>query len=130
MSKTIAFDFDGVLHSYVSGWTGPVPTDPPVPGAVEAIHKYLDEGYSVVILTTRAETDEGLEGTKNWLRENGFPPLTVTFHKVPAIAYIDDRAVHFDPFNHDWEKVHADVAKIDSRPRRTPNELTKGWAWD
>ena len=32
--KTVVFDFDGVIHSYKSGWQGSatIIPDPPVPG--------------------------------------------------------------------------------------------------
>ena len=34
--KTILLDFDGVIHSYTSGWKGAgVIPDPPVPGAID-----------------------------------------------------------------------------------------------
>ena len=38
MKKTVVFDFDGVIHSYTSGWKGEsVITDPPVPRIKEAM---------------------------------------------------------------------------------------------
>lgn len=43
--KIIAVDFDGVLHSYISGWKGArnIP-DPPTPGAIRWLSIML-EGY-------------------------------------------------------------------------------------
>ena len=41
--SVICVDVDGVIHSYTSGWQGAtVLADPPVPGAIEALHLYLD----------------------------------------------------------------------------------------
>ena len=46
---TICVDFDGVIHSYTSGWDGdPVPHDMPVLGAKQAIAA-LRENYRVVV---------------------------------------------------------------------------------
>ena len=46
---TLCVDFDGVIHSYISGWKGAdVIPDPPVPGAIEAlyrIYRSLRGGY-------------------------------------------------------------------------------------
>lgn len=37
MKQTVVFDFDGVIHSYTSGWKGEtIIPDPPVPGIKEA----------------------------------------------------------------------------------------------
>lgn len=95
---TVCVDFDGVVHSYASGWTGPVPTDPPEPGALEFVSSLVDAGFKVVIFTTRASTTQGFEATRRWLNENGFPVgLKITNHKVPAVAYVDDRAVAYVP---------------------------------
>ena len=98
MPKTIAIDFDGVIHSYTSGWTGPVPTDPPVDGALKFINKLLELGYKVSIYSTRFETFSGSNATVEWLTKNGFPieQLELTFAKPKAIIYIDDRAFRFD----------------------------------
>lgn len=40
MKYTVVLDFDGVIHSYSSGWRGKtcIP-DPPVPGIREEIYK-------------------------------------------------------------------------------------------
>ena len=38
----VCLDFDGVIHSYSSGWKGPreIP-DPPVPGAIRWIREFV-----------------------------------------------------------------------------------------
>src|SRR4051794_34872325 len=91
-TPTVAVDFDGVIHSYTSGWTGEIPTDPPEPGSLEFINNLFDEGYAVVIYTTRAKTPEGHIGVQEWLINNGFPwrGIRITDLKPLAIAYVDD----------------------------------------
>lgn len=104
--KTVAYDFDGVCHSYVSRWTGPVPTDGPEPGARESMEWFIERGARIVVMSTRAETDEGRHATIDWLDKHGFPPgIEVTNRKVPAVAYIDDRAVIHAPGRDDWAAV-------------------------
>lgn len=95
--QTVALDFDGVLHSYVSGWTGVVPTDPPVPGAAAFCRDLLAAGYKVAVVSTRCRNDGGVAAVADWLVKHGFPlGMFVTCEKVPAVAYVDDRAVYFD----------------------------------
>ncbi len=96
---TIAIDFDGVLHSYASGWTGEWPEDPPNLGAAAFVESLIEEGYRVVVHTARANREEGIRMVAAWLREWRFPPLEVTAMKPRALAYVDDRAVrHQDDF--------------------------------
>ena len=91
--RIVALDFDGVLHAYERGWTGPVPEDPPVPGAREFVRWLQEELHSeVVVFTTRAETEEGRVATREWLARHGFPELEVTNVKPRATLFIDDRA--------------------------------------
>ena len=70
----IALDFDGVLHSYKSGYTGPVPFDPPVEGAQRFCHMLLATGYEIVIFTTRAHPmlEKGPEHYFVEILERGF----------------------------------------------------------
>lgn len=94
----IAVDFDGVLHSYTSGWAGAaVCPDPPVEGAIEWLNGIVEEFY-VVILTTRGDQPGGNDAVTAWLRSNGYtgPDLLVTSHKVPALLYLDDRGWRFE----------------------------------
>jgi hypothetical protein len=94
---TVLVDFDGVLHSYVSGWTGPVPTDPPSPGAVEFVQALQLLGCEAVVFTTRANTSLGGLAVGDWLDQHGFPAdLAITHEKLPCICLIDDRAVCYD----------------------------------
>lgn len=54
---TVVFDFDGVIHSYASGWQGPGNTpDPVVPGISSSIKEIRDMGYKVVVVSTRCST--------------------------------------------------------------------------
>lgn len=100
--KTIALDFDGVLHSYTSGWQGAtVIPDPPTEGAVEFVERLLEDGWEVVVCSTRAETPTGRACIVMWLQENGFPVedggiREVCHGKPPALVYLDDRALRFD----------------------------------
>lgn len=99
MAKTIVFDFDGVIHSYASGWQGEetIP-DPPVPGIQEALKEIHDAGYEVVVVSTRCKTVLGRMAIENWLDMYGMTQEVdkVCKEKPPAIAYIDDRAICFD----------------------------------
>lgn len=110
--KTIALDFDGPVHSYLSGWTGEIPVDPPVRGAREFIAAQRAAGTRVVVHTCRALTPRGLQGTIDWLARHGIEVDEVTATKPHANVYIDDRAHRFDG---DWSKA---AAAIDARPHR------------
>lgn len=47
---TVSFDFDGVIHSYRSGWKGAaVIPDPPIEGIKEVIEQLISDGLCVVI---------------------------------------------------------------------------------
>ncbi len=106
--RTVAFDFDGVIHGYDSGWTGPVPTDPPVPGAREAIATLRAAGYRVVVFSCRVLTAEGMAATREWLRKHGIEVDGITGIKPHAVLYVDDRAHRFVGT---WDDVLAAVGK-------------------
>lgn len=89
----ICIDFDGVIHRYSKGWNGGEIYDRPMPGAKVAIRRLMKQ-FTVIILTAReADTHHKVRA---WLKKWGFPKIKVTNIKPPAIAYIDDRAIHFD----------------------------------
>lgn len=93
---TIIFDFDGVIHSYKSGWKGAtIIPDPPVEGIKEAILD-LRNDYTVVVVSTRCYQDGGIEAIRTWLVEYGIEVDDVTNEKPPALVQIDDRALTFD----------------------------------
>ena len=99
MKKTVVFDFDGVIHSYTSGWRGEtnIP-DPPVSGIDRALRGMKAAGYEVVIVSTRCSTQAGVDAINLWLYQNGLAQYMdkVCKEKPPAIVYIDDRAICFD----------------------------------
>jgi len=96
----IAIDFDGVIHSYTSGFHGfENILDPPVDGAIEKLRSYI-ENLKVAIFSTRASCPEGVNGIKLWLIANGLSEdevnsLIITNSKVHANLYVDDRGWQF-----------------------------------
>ena len=65
--RTLLLDFDGVLHSYTSGWKGAtVVSDPPVPGALEFLSKAV-KGFDVCIYSSRSHQWGGIRAMKDWL---------------------------------------------------------------
>lgn len=93
--KTLLIDFDGVIHKYSKGWHDGTAYDVPMPGAKEALAE-LARKYEVIIFSTRNWWE-----IKDWLFKYGFPNYPATSTKKPAIALIDDRAIHFTG----WEKA-------------------------
>lgn len=85
--KTICVDFDGVLNEYNGYEEGNL--GEPLSASKEFIRQ-LRKKYKVVILTSRPK-----EQVIDWLTDNGFPSMEVTNRKIPAVAYIDDRAIQF-----------------------------------
>lgn len=104
----VCLDFDGVIHSYTSGWKGPrsIP-DPPVDGALEFMAEALRQGYDVVIHSSRARYFLGIYYMRQWLKgvagmmwydhfDIGLESVRFVRWKPPALVTIDDRAIRFD----------------------------------
>lgn len=93
---TIAIDFDGVIHKYSKGWQDGSIYDEPVPGAREALLE-LAKDFKLVVFTARSDQN----AVREWISKKINLSLPVTNIKPPALAYIDDRAVHFT----DWQSA-------------------------
>lgn len=99
MTKTIAVDFDGVIHAYSRGWYDGSIYDEPMVGALEALEHFHDQGYEVVIFSARAGLVGGFDQIKEWMDRNGFEYgkhyQGITHTKIPARIYLDDRGLRF-----------------------------------
>lgn len=111
----LCLDFDGVIHSYSSGWQGArVIPDPPVPGALQFMAEALEHGWDVVVHSSRARYFGGRRAMRRWLREHaeacalwhdddsavaaylpGLCRVRFSLLKPPALVTLDDRAVTF-----------------------------------
>lgn len=109
MSKPIlCLDFDGVIHSYSSGWEGArVINDPPVPGAIAFLREAVKH-FEVHIYSSRSHQEGGMSAMQFWLgaqvateqRESGesagwIYKLKWPTYKPSALVSIDDRAITF-----------------------------------
>lgn len=111
----LCLDFDGVLHSYTSGWKGAdVIPDPPVKGAIAFVGEAV-KYFRVAIFSSRSNQPGGLEAMQAWLAEHIFRYQTERQHatlakaearaiqnaikwpveKPPALVTLDDRAITF-----------------------------------
>lgn len=101
MSKPIlCLDFDGVIHSYRSGWKGAdVIPDPPVPGAIDFIREAL-EHFEVHIYSSRSHQRGGINAMQQWFQLHAGSDLQMALHfpeyKPSAFITIDDRALTFE----------------------------------
>ena len=112
---TLVLDFDGVCHSYVSGWQGiDQCPDPPVPGLFEFLAQAM-QVFAVAIYSSRSAQRQGREAMMDWfmkaygewlpmpegpekaarvfglIRDLAFPES-----KPPAHVTLDDRALTFE----------------------------------
>lgn len=121
MTRTVAVDFDGVIHDYDRGWSDGTIYGKPVPGAFDAL-ALLMKTFAVMVHTTREPAP-----VARWIREwggietcwfadpaklpefwNNQACILVTNRKLPAVAYIDDRAIRFT----DWVQALADLKQL------------------
>lgn len=114
----LVLDFDGVLHSYTTGWQGAtVIADKPVPGMVPFLRKAVDV-FDVQILSSRSQSAGGIEAMRRWINHeieyyydcvfhHGAPgdfdsaqeiiaSLKYPTEKPAAFLTIDDRVICFD----------------------------------
>lgn len=67
MRRIVCLDFDGVLHSYNSGWQGArVVSDAPVPGALDWLCSAMYR-FDVAVLSSRSHQFGGRRAMKRWL---------------------------------------------------------------
>ena len=101
----LCLDFDGVLHSYSSGWKGAdVIPDPPVEGALEFI-KEATEHFNVQIFSSRSHQKGGVQAMKDYLCEHAQQKYATLPYwldliiwpteKPAAFVTLDDRALTF-----------------------------------
>lgn len=109
MKKILLLDFDGVLHSYRSGWQGArIIPDDPVEGMIGWLACFLvcyccppDNGWEVCIYSSRSRQFGGKKAMKRWLIKHGLEESWLALvkfptKKPPAYLTIDDRAICFD----------------------------------
>ena len=100
----ILVDFDGVIHSYTSGWQGEgVIPDEPVEGALEWFADLIATGkFTVAIYSSRSKTAEGVSAMRayieHWRILADLPELDYWCPDVkpPAFLTIDDRCIQFN----------------------------------
>ncbi len=108
--KTIAIDFDGVIHRYSKGWQNGAIYDPPMDGALDAVKK-LATNNRLIIFSTRAKDPKMHLEMLSWLDKHGFAPYfsSVTHEKAIAHIYIDDRGLRFA----DWSNTMDTLTEMD-----------------
>lgn len=106
----LCLDFDGVIHSYSSGWLGAgnIP-DPPVEGTEEFLLE-ATKHFRVQIFSSRSKSIAGRMAMRRYVREHFDYPLTFSqdhdvdwlyealsfpWFKPSALITIDDRALTF-----------------------------------
>lgn len=104
--KTLCLDFDGVLHSYKSGWKGHgVVPDDPNPGAIEFLYDAC-QNFKVAIFSSRSSTPGGIEAMQKWVAQYAaekrfdygrawWLQIEWPVNKPSAHLTIDDRAIKF-----------------------------------
>lgn len=106
----LCLDFDGVIHSYASGWKGAdVIPDPPVPGALQFIAAAV-EHFTVAVYSSRSGQPGGVQAMQQWLgywsvdERYGMPSdfnhglwgeILWPLEKPAALVTLDDRAITF-----------------------------------
>lgn len=118
--KTIAVDFDDTLHSHTNGWREGQIDGEPLPGAKEAMQKFLDLGYEILIYSCRTSRDVMGKSNGQVFAQKKLMEGWLALHQIPytaiyegdgkcyAALYIDDRATRFETWD-DFDKFVSQI---------------------
>lgn len=107
MKPTLCLDFDGVIHSYQSGWQGADRVDDdPTPGALAFIER-AQAHFRVAVFSSRSQQPGGLPAMQRWLDQQLrrytdanraaaiYRAIEWPTAKPAAFLTLDDRAMTF-----------------------------------
>lgn len=116
----LCFDFDGVIHSYTSGWQGPrVISDPPVPGALEYLVEAL-EFFEVQIYSSRSRYIGGRWAMKRWLRYH-YERIAPSWEKTPPwLREVIAKTAFADPWKEESQFAIKQLVKQYGFPKYKP----------
>lgn len=132
MLRSVCVDFDRVIHSYTTPWSGTtnIP-DPPNKGAFQWLTEMVQH-YDVHIFSARCQDVHGVSAIKLWMRKHGLSEEVIAKLQFPlgkqsAILYIDDRAFQFQGRFPTVEEVkafkpwHPDDAAVEQNRKAVPS---------
>ena len=109
---SIVIDLDGTIAREDSE---DLMANEPQPGVQKALQRLRDAGFEVVIFTCRTnkghpreDFGDHVEEIEEWLDKNGVPydKIDEGYEGKPfGVAYVDNKAIHYDGGVADWEKV-------------------------
>ena len=96
----LCLDFDGVIHSYISGWQGvDVANDPPVPGVFDWLERAVQH-FTVYVYSSRSSSPMGrhamIKYIEPYVNTDIMNQLAFTDEKPRAFLTIDDRCIQFN----------------------------------
>ena len=120
----LCLDFDGVLHSYGSGWQGArnIP-DPPVAGALKFLVTAM-QSFQVAIYSSRSHQFGGRRAMKRWLKKHLIAAAGNDFSDTPEWWREEISKVAFaDPWPDEVEWAASNVIKAISWPSHKPSAM-------
>jgi hypothetical protein len=132
MPRTIAVDFDAVIHTYDKGWQDGSIYGELMEGAVEGLADWMNQ-FAVYVHTSRAprqvsrwiESKTGIRCTTKIPRSGFWQKqglLLITQQKLPAFAYVDDRGIHFKTWSQARTALALMVRQEDAKLREVRKE--------
>lgn len=116
-AKVVCVDFDATLFPWGELFN---PNAKPLPGAADAVRAFADAGFDVVIFTSRMSRqwlqyagenrDAHYSYISGLMKKHGIPFNRIIGEKIPAVAYIDDKAIEFTGDN--WDAIKQRVLSL------------------
>ena len=112
--KTIALDFDGVIHNDTKGFHDGTIYGTPIEGTKDALIE-LSKSYKLVIYSCKSNPNRPLINNKTgteliweWLEQWDMKQYIsdVVINKPNALLYIDDRGLKFESWNQIMRQIN------------------------